>query len=184
MFSGNRRRVVIRDLPEYSQNQTRKIIRESAVEDEQIVLQRLRQKALLAPASEARVWQHAYDLVNRIREKQRGQGGIDALLQEFSLSSDEGIVLMCLAESLLRIPDNATQDRMIRDRLSSGDWSSHLGNSDSLFVNASAWGLLLTGKVTGLTNFRNTNMLERTVSRLGEPVIRSAMRIAMQIMGD
>ena len=73
---------------------------------------------------------------------------IDALMHEFSLSSEEGVALMCLAEALLRVPDAATRDKLIQDKLAQGDWQSHLGNSPSLFVNAAAWGLLITGKLT------------------------------------
>ena len=158
-------------------------IRDAAIMAEVKLLDRLRNVARLTPSAESNVWQSAYHLVNEIRDKQKDQSGIDALLQEFSLSSEEGVVLMCLAEALLRIPDAATQDRMIQDRLGTGDWAAHLGHSDSIFVNASAWGLLLTGKVLGLSSEENANLLERTVGRMGEPVIRASMRYAMQIMG-
>lgn len=161
----------------------RQAIRRAVAGDEGRALKRLQEIARLEPSREAAVWQRSRELVLQIRDHQQGQGGIDALLQEFSLSSEEGVVLMCLAEALLRIPDAATQDRMIQDRLGSGDWTAHLGHSESLFVNASAWGLLLTGKVTGLSAKQSANVLSRTVGRLGEPVIRSAMRYAMQIMG-
>jgi hypothetical protein len=78
------------------------------------------------------------------------QGGIDAFMQEYSLSSEEGVVLMCLAEALLRIPDTETADRLIADKVGGKDWERHLGQSESLFVNASAWGLMLTGRFVDL----------------------------------
>ena len=174
---------MIEDLPTLSSDPYRQDIRSAAAQTETEALEFLLPLARFSATSESTVWQRAHELVIGIRNKQKGQGGIDALLQEFSLSSEEGVVLMCLAEALLRIPDAATQDRMIQDRLGSGDWTAHFGQSDSMFVNASAWGLLLTGKVNGLSTEGNQNLLSKTVSQLGEPAIRSAMRYAMQIIG-
>ena len=77
----------------------------------------------------------------QVRENRRKASGVDALMHEFALSSEEGVALMCLAEALLRIPDKATRDRLIADKLSGGNWKSHLGHSPSMFVNAAAWGL-------------------------------------------
>ncbi|MFT7687101.1 MAG: RHH-type proline utilization regulon transcriptional repressor/proline dehydrogenase [Candidatus Azotimanducaceae bacterium] len=164
--------------------------------DEDSVIKMLLPVAELSPLSRSQAWDRARDLVLGIRLSPLGKGGVDALLNEFALSSDEGIVLMCLAEALLRIPDKVTTDRLIRDKLGSGDWVSHLGNSDSFFVNASAWGLLLTGKVVSYKgpvlkkaetadgkNEQQASLLKRTINRLGEPVIRSSVRTAMQIMG-
>ncbi|MBT8448217.1 MAG: proline dehydrogenase family protein, partial [Gammaproteobacteria bacterium] len=134
----------------------------------------------------SRAWERARELVLTIRKEQIGQGGIDALLNEFSLSSEEGVVLMCLAEALLRVPDDDTQDELIRDKLSRGDWNTHLGNSESLFVNASSWGLLVTGKVVSYSDDEKKaqfGLLKKTIGRLGEPVIRSSVQFAMKIMG-
>src|ERR1700760_3794768 len=97
-----------------------------------------------AQATEARAL--AERLVKRLREKGHG-GGVEGLIHEYSLSSQEGVALMCLAEALLRIPDAATRDALIRDKLSPGDWRAHVGQSPSLFVNAATWGLVLTGKL-------------------------------------
>ncbi len=83
-------------------------------------------------------------LVQALRDKRTG-GGVEGVIQEFSLSSQEGVALMCLAEALLRIPDRATRDALIRDKISRGDWKAHVGESQSLFVNAATWGLLVTG---------------------------------------
>ena len=82
----------------------------------------------------------ARSLVAAVRRERHGASGVDHLMHEFSLSSQEGVALMCLAEALLRIPDTATADRLIRDKLGRGDWQSHLGASPSLFVNAATWG--------------------------------------------
>jgi len=142
--------------------------------------------AEVAVTAKSRAWERARNIVVNIRNDQEGQGGIDALLNEFSLSSEEGVVLMCLAEALLRVPDAATQDRLIRDKLAGGDWSSHLGNSDSLFVNASSWGLLVTGKMVNYSDSEQCQqfgILKRTIGRLGEPVIRKSVQFAMKIMG-
>ena len=111
---------------------------------------------------------------------------IDALLLEYSLDTKEGILLMCLAEALMRIPDAATADALIRDKLSIADWKSHLKNSDSLFVNASTWGLMLTGKVVALDTLDKSSysrVINRLVNKVSEPVIRQAMHQAMKIMG-
>ena len=112
-------------------------------------------------------------------------GGVDALMLEFSLDSREGIALMCLAEALLRIPDAATRDRLIRDKIGQGDWHAHVGRSPSLFVNAAAWGLLVTGK---LVDSRSDNALEQALASLlrkgGEPLIRKGVDLAMRLLGQ
>ncbi|MGO4891731.1 bifunctional proline dehydrogenase/L-glutamate gamma-semialdehyde dehydrogenase PutA [Flavobacterium sp. W21_SRS_FM6] len=134
----------------------------------------------------SRAWERARTTVLRIRREQEGHGGIDALLNEYSLSTAEGVVLMCLAEALLRVPDKETQDELIRDKLSKGQWTPHLGASDSIFVNASSWGLLMTGSMVNYADQRqkeNFGILKKLIGRLGEPVIRKAMNIAMKIMG-
>lgn len=164
----------------------RRKLRDCYRKDESAIIEELLPIADTGSAARSRAWERARKLVVRIRELQEGKGGVDALLNEFALSTEEGVVLMCLAEALLRVPDDLTMDRLIQDKLTEGDWSSHLGKSDSLFVNASAWGLLLTGKVL---NYRDEeraaqmSLLKKTVGRVGEPVIRASVRYAMQIMG-
>ena len=125
-------------------------------------------------------------LVHAARAGRKEQGGIDAFLTEYGLSTEEGVILMCLAEALLRIPDAATADDFIDDKIPHGDWSRHLGQSGSLLVNASTWGLMLTGRVIGLKDAGTGagGIVGRLVARTGEPVIRRAMRQAMRIMGD
>jgi RHH-type proline utilization regulon transcriptional repressor/proline dehydrogenase/delta 1-pyrroline-5-carboxylate dehydrogenase len=130
--------------------------------------------------------QRATALIETIRADKQSIQMIDALLLEYSLDTQEGILLMCLAEALMRIPDAATADALIRDKLSVADWKSHLKGSDSVFVNASTWGLMLTGKVVGLAEQQNQSpakAVNRLVNKLSEPVIRRAMHQAMKIMG-
>ncbi|MEN3159776.1 bifunctional proline dehydrogenase/L-glutamate gamma-semialdehyde dehydrogenase PutA [Alkalimonas sp. NCh-2] len=154
--------------------------------DENEVINHILPLAEVGVKARSRAWERARQIVHNIRKDQDGQGGIDALLNEFSLSSEEGVVLMCLAEALLRVPDKRTQDLLIRDKLAKGDWSSHLGSSDSLFVNASSWGLLVTGKMVNYsdkTKAQQFGILKKTIGRLGEPVIRKSVNFAMKIMG-
>lgn len=125
-------------------------------------------------------------LIEAIRQDKKAIQMIDALLLEYSLDTQEGILLMCLAEALMRIPDTETADAFIKDRLGVADWKSHLKNSDSVFVNASTWGLMLTGKVVGLSDSQSTSPVQavnRLVNKLSEPVIRKAMHQAMKVMG-
>ncbi|WP_042423821.1 trifunctional transcriptional regulator/proline dehydrogenase/L-glutamate gamma-semialdehyde dehydrogenase [Comamonas granuli] len=122
----------------------------------------------------------------RQRKASAGRAGIvQGLLQEFALSSQEGVALMCLAEALLRIPDAATRDALIRDKISNGQWENHLGKSPSLFVNAATWGLLLTGKLTATHSEGSLSAsLGRLIGRGGEPLIRKGVDMAMRMMGE
>ncbi|MDP3080239.1 MAG: bifunctional proline dehydrogenase/L-glutamate gamma-semialdehyde dehydrogenase PutA [Brevundimonas sp.] len=129
----------------------------------------------------------AVGLVEHARASVKKQGVVESFLQEFSLGTREGLALMCLAEALLRTPDEETRDRLIAEKIGSADWSSHLGQSDSLFVNASTWGLMLTGKLVDVDEEARTDLpgfLKRIVGRLGEPVIREAVAAAVRIMGE
>ena len=128
----------------------------------------------------------ARDLVDHVRENIKKQDTIEAFIREYSLSSEEGVVLMCLAEALLRIPDTKTADRLIRDKIAPAEWHKHKGVSRSLFVNASTWGLMLTGRLVGLGNSSTEKMdvFSGLVSRLGEPVVRTVIRQAMKLMGS
>ena len=153
---------------------------ESAVVREILGLARL-------PASERElIRQDALRLVAAARSRRNGRSGIEAFLQQYDLASQEGVVLMCLAEALLRIPDAGTADRLIADKISSGHWSEYLGDAESLFVNASTWGLMLTGRLVRPSDgdlSDPASFLRRLVARLGEPVVRTAFRQAMRIMG-
>ena len=132
-----------------------------------------------------RVGELARGLVAKVRAGRVGKGGIDAFLHQYELSSVEGVVLMCLAEALLRIPDADTIDRLIRDKIGPADWQKHMGQSSSLFVNASTWALMLTGRVVKLepADGEPAGLLRRLVQRSGEPVIRQAVTAAMRILG-
>ncbi len=127
-------------------------------------------------------------LARRLVEALRGKrkfGGVEGLIQEFSLSSQEGVALMCLAEALLRIPDRVTRDALIRDKISHGDWRSHMGESPSLFVNAATWGLMLTGKLVSVNSEQSlSKALTRLIGKGGEPLIRKGVDIAMRMMGE
>ncbi|AVA24681.1 trifunctional transcriptional regulator/proline dehydrogenase/L-glutamate gamma-semialdehyde dehydrogenase [Rhizobium sp. NXC24] len=126
----------------------------------------------------------ARTLIEALRAKHKGTG-VEGLVHEYSLSSQEGVALMCLAEALLRIPDTDTRDALIRDKIAEGDWSSHIGGGKSLFVNAATWGLVVTGKLTSTVNDRSLSAaLTRLIARAGEPVIRRGVDMAMRMMGE
>jgi RHH-type proline utilization regulon transcriptional repressor/proline dehydrogenase/delta 1-pyrroline-5-carboxylate dehydrogenase len=141
--------------------------------------------ASLDPPALDRIAATARALVGQVRAARVGKGGIDAFMHEYELSSKEGVVLMCLAEALLRIPDAETADRLIRDKIGTADWHKHLGQSASLFVNASTWALMLTGRVVSLEGGEGEGggILRRLVQRSGEPVIRRAVTTGMRILG-
>ena len=141
------------------------------------------------PAEQAgRTRELAMRLAQSLRNRQAdaGKAGlVQSLLQEYSLSSQEGVALMCLAEALLRIPDAATRDALIRDKIAQGQWRDHLGKSPSLFVNAATWGLLLTGKLVSTHSETGLGAaLGRLVSVGGEPLIRKGVDMAMRMMGE
>jgi len=126
----------------------------------------------------------ARTLIEALRAKHKGTG-VEGLVQEYSLSSQEGVALMCLAEALLRIPDTDTRDALIRDKIAEGDWTSHIGGGKSMFVNAATWGLVVTGKLTSTVNDRGLSAaLTRLIARAGEPVIRRGVDMAMRMMGE
>jgi RHH-type proline utilization regulon transcriptional repressor/proline dehydrogenase/delta 1-pyrroline-5-carboxylate dehydrogenase len=151
--------------------------------EEQVAIERIGQ-ARLNPSELGEANATARALVKGVRAHK--PSGVDAFLQAYDLGSDEGIAMMCLAEALLRIPDSHTADELIADKLSGPDWSDKLGRSDSSFVNAATFSLLLTGKVLEGAQDRSDNwkaVLGRAVGRLGEPVVRTAVREAMKILG-
>jgi RHH-type proline utilization regulon transcriptional repressor/proline dehydrogenase/delta 1-pyrroline-5-carboxylate dehydrogenase len=154
--------------------------------EEQTIVRELADKARLSQTATRTVDGRALALVQAVRSARSGGGALDAFLREYSLASREGVILMCLAEALLRIPDGETADRLIADKIPTGAWDEHLGDSDSMLVNASTWGLMLTGRVVALD--RNEvgearSWYGRLVAKLGEPVARAALRQAMRILG-
>jgi RHH-type proline utilization regulon transcriptional repressor/proline dehydrogenase/delta 1-pyrroline-5-carboxylate dehydrogenase len=154
--------------------------------DEEQIVTALAERARTDPTHQQRIAARAVALVNGVRASQQERSGLDAFLQQYDLSSQEGVILMCLAEALLRIPDDATADKLIADKIRRGDWSAHVGEAESLFVNASTWGLMLTGQIVRPHDddvHDPRNFVARIAGRLGEPVLRAAFRQAMRIMG-
>src|SRR5690606_36954498 len=151
--------------------------------DETAAVTALLEQARLPDAARADAEKRARALVAAIRRRRAHARGLDAFLGEYDLSSAEGVVLMCLAEALLRIPDPLTADRLIADKIGSADWRAHLGESESLFVNASTWALLLTGRLVQSPE-RPENLLARLVDRVGDTVVRTALKTAMRILGQ
>jgi len=144
--------------------------------------------ARVPKAASAKIQALALRVAGTLRARKAGTGRaglVQNLLQEYALSSQEGIALMCLAEALLRIPDAATRDTLIRDKIAQGQWNTHLGKSPSLFVNAATWGLLITGK---LVSTHSESGLSAAIGRLvnvgGEPLIRKGVDMAMRMMGE
>ncbi|WP_425521582.1 bifunctional proline dehydrogenase/L-glutamate gamma-semialdehyde dehydrogenase PutA [Xanthomonas translucens] len=156
------------------------------LKDEAEHVRELLEQARLPAADQAKVQALAADLVTRVRARAQDQGAIEAFMRQYDLGSEEGVLLMCVAEALLRIPDQETADKLIRDKLGDADWKKHMGESDSVLVNASTWGLMLTGKlvqINDLTRADVSGAFKRLIGRVGEPVIRLAVRQAMKIMG-
>ena len=153
--------------------------------DERETVQWLLSQVRINAASQAQVQELARKLVEAVRTKRTRASGVDALMHEFSLSSEEGIALMCLAEALLRIPDHQTADRLIADKISKGDWKKHLGESPSLFVNAATWGLLITGKLVATNSEQGLgSALTKLIAKGGEPLIRKGVDLAMRMLGN
>ena len=152
---------------------------------EPIVVAALLEQVHSTPATQQAIHNLAHRLVTTVREKRTRASGVDALMHEFSLSSEEGVALMCLAEALLRVPDHQTADRLIADKISKGDWRRHLGESPSLFVNAATWGLLITGKLVGSNSEHGLgSALTRLIAKGGEPLIRKGVDLAMRMLGN
>jgi RHH-type transcriptional regulator, proline utilization regulon repressor / proline dehydrogenase / delta 1-pyrroline-5-carboxylate dehydrogenase len=164
----------------------REAMRDHALWPEPQAVTRLLHTLELTAGARHRAVAVAKALVEGARARRDERPFLDAFLQEFGLSNQEGIALMCIAEALLRIPDDATADRLIAEQLANGDWSSHSGKSGSLFVNASTWGLMLTGGILELDptiKVDATGWVRRFTRKAGEPVVRLAVRRAMRIIG-
>ncbi|KAF1700528.1 bifunctional proline dehydrogenase/L-glutamate gamma-semialdehyde dehydrogenase PutA [Pseudoxanthomonas suwonensis] len=164
----------------------RAAITDAWLRDETTHVRELLAQARLDPARQAEVDALAADLVRRVRARAADQGAIEAFMRQYDLGSEEGVLLMCVAEALLRIPDQETADKLIRDKLGDADWEKHLGQSESVLVNASTWGLMLTGRLVNLNDTTRHDVpgaFKRLVGRVGEPVVRLGVRQAMRIMG-
>ncbi len=168
------------------QDASRQRMTESYCRDEAEVVGELIRIAEVDSETQAKVAKLAGELIERTRKKKDQASPVESFMRQYDLSSEEGVLLMCVAEALLRIPDGDTADKLISDKLGEADWASHAGKSDSLFVNAGTWGLMLTGKLVTLADESKSNWLsglKRLIGRSGEPVIRVAVRQAMKIMG-
>ncbi|MEO7323681.1 MAG: bifunctional proline dehydrogenase/L-glutamate gamma-semialdehyde dehydrogenase PutA [Dokdonella sp.] len=176
---------LIPELPPAAEPTWARITAAWSLDETEAVDDLLAQAAL--PAAELDlVLARASDLVARVRARASEQSAVESFMRQYDLSSEEGVLLMCVAEALLRIPDSATADKLIRDKLGEANWKKHIGGSASVLVNASTWGLMLTGHLVNLADETRrdfTGALKRLVGRAGEPVIRLAVRQAMRIMG-
>src|SRR5271168_5580683 len=167
-------------------NDLRETIRDHGTWSEDQAVTRLLHSLELTGGARHRAVAAAMSLVEGARARRDERPFLDAFLQEFGLSNQEGIALMCIAEALLRIPDDATADRLIAEQLATGDWSAHAGKSESLFVNASTWGLMLTGGILELDPAIKTDAtawMRKLTRKAGEPLVRLAVRRAMRIIG-
>ncbi|MEM1038663.1 MAG: bifunctional proline dehydrogenase/L-glutamate gamma-semialdehyde dehydrogenase PutA [Pseudomonadota bacterium] len=157
--------------------------RASADQTERERLRALIEEADIDAPTHERIQARAIDLVERIRRDSR-PGMMELFLGEYGLSSEEGVALMCLAEALLRVPDGATMDALIEDKIAPSAWGKHLGRSHSSLVNASTWALFVTGKVLAdETHDSISGVLHGAIKRVGEPVIRQAVARVMKEMG-
>ena len=162
-------------------------LREAFLADESRILSALLRTAKLPAGKNAAVEATARRLVEAVRGRQREHAGMQSFLTQYDLSTQEGVLLMCVAEALLRIPDAATADKLIKDKFSQGDWKKHLGASDSLLVNAGTWGMMLTGKLVAPTadSFGDVGgWLSRLAARAGEPIVRTALKQGMKLMAE
>ena len=167
-----------------TQTSLRQAVTDAYRRDETEAVQDMLQRAQMSDEERQAADTLARRLVTQVRASRTKASGVDALMHEFSLSSEEGVALMCLAEALLRIPDAETRNKLIQDKLSEGNWRSHLNNSPSLFVNAAAWGLLITGKLTTPNNDDTLGAaLTRLLGKGGAPLIRQGVNYAMRLLG-
>lgn len=170
-----------------NQSALRQAVRQAYRMDEEACVEERLSQANLPAAARDRIEARARQLVVEVRQERVKSSGIDAFMHEYELSSREGVVLMCMAEALLRIPDAETADALIKDKIGGANWEAHLGHSESWFVNASTWALMLTGRIVGVDEHGGDSdwrgVMRKLVHRSGEPVIRQAVTQAMRVMG-
>ncbi|MFT2091032.1 bifunctional proline dehydrogenase/L-glutamate gamma-semialdehyde dehydrogenase PutA [Paraglaciecola sp. 2405UD69-4] len=165
----------------------RQTVRQNVVTEEEQSVENLLLQNPLDPKSQAQVEATALKFVEECRADPDNQGLFDVFLQEYSLSSQEGVVLMCLAEALLRVPDSYTVDKLIAEKIHMGEWDKHIGNSKELLVNAASTGLALTRKILNKTTEQtseSSSWFRKFIGRVGEPVVRRATLEAMKFMGQ
>lgn len=165
----------------------RQAMRDAHRQDEDACVEALLDQAQLPGEATDRIAARARDLVMGVRNARKNPLSVDAFMQEYELSTPEGVALMCLAEALLRIPDAATQEKLIRDKIAPGAWDRHLGHGGSMFVNASTWALMLSGRLLDHedqpTPEKGWGLLSGLANRAGDMVLREAISAAMRIMG-
>lgn len=162
-------------------------MRQAFLADEDRALDPLIATAKLTTSANQEVTAIARELVEAVRSRQRTNAGMQSFLTQYDLSSQEGVLLMCVAEALLRIPDAATADKLIRDKFSQGDWKRHIGASDSMLVNAGTWGMMLTGKLVSVKPEDFTDVggwLGKLANKMGEPIVRASLRQGMRLMAE
>ena len=150
--------------------------------DDAGLIRRFIAETRLDEAADARIDERARAFIGAIRDQSGLIGGIEDFLREYSLSTREGLALMVLAEALLRVPDSATQDRLIEDKLAGGDWARHADDAESWFVLASTWALGLSSHIVEIGDSPD-NIISGVVRRLGQPAVRAATKRAMRILG-
>jgi RHH-type proline utilization regulon transcriptional repressor/proline dehydrogenase/delta 1-pyrroline-5-carboxylate dehydrogenase len=174
------------DLPPRHDGPLRRAIDEAYHRDEAACADALLAELRFDAATVERIQARARRLAHRLRAEAAGQGGVEAFMHAYSLDTHEGVMLMCLAEALLRVPDALTQEKLIRDKIGDVDWQKRVARSESFLINASAFGLMLSGRVLqwDRPGVEFTARFKGLIGRLGEPVVREAMRQAMRIMGQ
>ena len=171
------------NIPPLKSNDARIQMRKYYLKDENESVAECYEQSNLTTQQQAISDAYAYELVKEVRGDKASLNGVQGLMQEYSLSDNEGIVLMCLAEALLRIPDSITADKLIDDKLGGGDFSSHIGKGHTWFVNASTWGLVITGKILNMNEDGWSNILKNLMKKTGTPIIRTAINKMMKILG-
>ncbi|OOF70270.1 bifunctional proline dehydrogenase/L-glutamate gamma-semialdehyde dehydrogenase PutA [Rodentibacter caecimuris] len=161
----------------------RQIITRHYRADEKSMVDNLLATLNFTAEQEQHIQNNAIQLIHKIRKSKKNQYSADALMQEFSLGDTEGIALMCLAEALLRIPDDKTRDELINEKLQEGNWQEHIGKSRSFFINAASYGLLFGKKIGQFNEDELSNTLSRTFSRFSTPVMRKLMVQSMKVLG-
>ena len=173
------------NTPTPSMDRWQAIVRAGVQNEREAVRARL-DEAPFTYAERKRVLERARELVEGCRRRADERSLLDLFLQEYGLSNEEGIALLCISEALLRIPDDETAEALIAEKIGTANWAEHIGQSDSVFLNASTWALMLTGNVIGLADSLTGDLLgwiNRLAGRVGESMARAAMSRAVRIVG-
>ena len=176
---------ILAKVPPIDPSSLREAIRAAYHEDEDCVATRLLAKVAFSPDRRERITAQARTMAQKLRGDALSSGGVEAFMHAYALDTEEGVALMCLAEALLRVPDAETADLLIRDKIGDTDWQKKIASSDSFLINASTYGLMLTGHLLSLKESGQgfAHRISRMVGRVGEPVIREALKQAMKVLG-